>query len=147
MKVWKSSSPASKTRTVNIFVVDVMLTDCDGSVNCTTFYMLVFNKVWDLPSVIPGNVHRKALIRLSTRLSPDGGLPEQDITTHLKTLDLPAARISRRPSPESIPFCYTYFVEAFDRNDFGIPSWRATVEQAVDRVRAKDTPITLIGIW
>jgi len=124
-----------------------MLTDSSESVNCTTFYMLVFDKVWDLPSVIPRTVHRKALIRLSTCLAPDGGLPEQDIIMHLKTLDLPAARISRHPSPESIPLCFMYFVEVFDRNVFGIPSWRATVEKAIDRVRAKDTPVTLIGIW
>jgi hypothetical protein len=84
---------------------------------------------------------------LSTCLPPNGGLPEHDIIAHLKTLDLPAARISRQPSLESIPFCYMYFVEVFDRNDFGLPSWRTTIEKAIDRVRATDTPVAMIGVW
>ena len=102
--------------------------------------MLAFDKAWEVPSFIPRNLHRKALIRLST-------LPEQDIVKYLRILDLPAARITRRPSLGAIPFCYMYFVEAFDRNDSAITSWRATVEKAIERARATDAEVNLIGIW
>lgn len=117
----------------------------DGKLgNFTTFYMLVFDLGWELPSVVQRNTHRKALIRLSMPLEPDAAVPDHDIVEYLKTLDLPATRISRRPSLEAIPLHYVYFVEAFSRDDSEIPAWRATIEKAMKRVSTK---IKLIGIW
>ena len=142
MQAWKFFSLVFKTRRVRIFQCGLRWAD-DGELgNSTIFYMLVFDEGWELPSVVPSNIQRKALILLS--MPPEPHVPDRDIVEYLKTLDLPATRISRRPSLEAIPLHYVYFVEAFSRNDSEIPAWRATVEKAIKRVNAK---IKLIGIW
>jgi hypothetical protein len=93
----------------------------------------------------------RALFRIS---APSQG-PQQtpnEIVKYLKSLDLRAARIDRRPSLNSKPFNSVYFVEVHGYSgglgtDEILKSWPVEVEKAAKRVKCEGGEVDVIGIW
>lgn len=90
----------------------------------------------------------RALFRIS---APE---PQQtnDIVRYLKSLDLRATRIDRRPSLNPKPFKSVYFVEVHgcgggQGTDEILKSWHVEVEKAAKRVKCEGGEADVIGIW
>jgi hypothetical protein len=119
--------------------------------NYTRFYISTYSRDMDLTRVLTKKCQMRALFRIST---PSQG-PQQtpnEIVRYIKSLDLRAARIDRRPSLNSKPFNSVYFVEVHSCNggqdtDEILKSWHVEVEKAAKRVKCEGGEVDVIGIW
>lgn len=118
--------------------------------NYTRFYISAYSRDMDLTCVLTEKCQMRALFRISAPLQGPQQTPNE-VVKYLKSLNLPAARIDRRPSLNSKPFTSVYFVEVHGCSGGGtdeiLKSWPVEVEKAAKRVRCEGGEVEVIGIW
>ncbi|KAF9056263.1 hypothetical protein BJ165DRAFT_496740 [Panaeolus papilionaceus] len=108
-----------------------------------------------VPPALSRKCEMKALLRISApspSAPPIAGSCSYDIMKFLKTLDLFATRIDRRPSTHALPFHSTYFVEVHGHSRecvaaSSLEDWTLDVEKAISRVQKIGGDIKLVGLW
>ncbi|KAG7086436.1 hypothetical protein E1B28_002390 [Marasmius oreades] len=117
----------------------------DESSNYTRFYVMAKDARAALPT--PHNTpHAHALLRVDSNAESNGG----DIANVIKALEIPIARIDRRPASNGKPFNDLYFIELRDSScpPNGYPTkWDEKVQDAMERIRAAGAEVKLLGLW
>ncbi|KAF5377536.1 hypothetical protein D9615_005318 [Tricholomella constricta] len=119
----------------------------DDSANFTRFYIVTRDRDIPLPSWLPKNQPRRALIRILTQ--PSTSIAGPGISQLLAALKTNFKRIDRRPSRGSPTFRDVYFVELQDTNvefEDG-DAWSLESRRAVQRIEGAGGDARLIGIW
>ncbi|PPQ70775.1 hypothetical protein CVT24_001062, partial [Panaeolus cyanescens] len=123
--------------------------------NFTRFFVIAHTRQASIPPVLSQKCEMKALLRISApspSAPPISGSCSYDIMKFLKTLDLFATRIDRRPSANALPFHSTYFVEVHGHSRecavaSSLDEWTDDVEKAISRVEKLGGSIKLVGLW
>ena len=112
------------------------------TVNYTRFLVLSRMQTLDLELKIPADLSGRASALVRIGLSEFG----QSLSSLLRALDLPIAKIDRRPSDGLVPFLDFYFLEVRDEHDSrGAAWWHDKVASGIERVRALGGHAQILG--
>ncbi|KAF9265870.1 PDT-domain-containing protein [Marasmius fiardii PR-910] len=119
----------------------------DENSNYTRFYVMA-KDVRTVLLVV--SLRARALLRTYCTVGTTAERNAVDIANIIKALEIPIARIDRRPAHDGKPFNDVYFIELRDSSyhpENKATGWDEQVDRAMDRVRATGAEVTLLGLW